>query len=230
MTPDRSARGARASVFAAVCVALAATSHILMSGRSVASWTLPAAFVVTMAVAWALAGRERDLLAVTAAAVTVQGAMHTAFSWCAPTGMPLPAQPPVRISHGAHEAMAHATMGHSAMASSSMDHVASALDAAPAAHAATGMSPSFGMLAAHLLSAVLSGLWLAYGERAVFRVLRALPATFFRPLRLLLAALPAPQDRTRPPTPRRRNERAPRQLRLAHFIVSRGPPQALAVV
>ncbi|MFB6520818.1 hypothetical protein [Streptomyces sp. NPDC056401] len=89
---------------------------------------------------------------------------------------------------------------------------------------------SLGMLTAHLLSAVLSGLWLAYGERAVFRVLRALPAGLFRPLRLLLTALPVPQDRTRLPAVRRRDERAPRQLHLAYFIISRGPPQAVAVV
>ncbi|MGW1772038.1 hypothetical protein [Streptomyces sp. NPDC002104] len=126
--------------------------------------------------------------------------------------------------------MSSTTAGHSSTAHSSMDHIASSLDAAPVTHTAAEMSPSLGMLAAHLLAALLSGLWLAYGERAIFRILRALPAVIFRPRRLLSAALPTPQDRTRIRAVRRRDERAPRQLRVTHSIVSRGPPQALAAV
>ncbi|MFE9905685.1 hypothetical protein [Streptomyces achromogenes] len=35
-----------------------------------------------------------------------------------------------------------------------------------------GQMSSTGMFAAHLLAALLSGLWLAHGERAAFRILR----------------------------------------------------------
>ena len=63
------------------------------------------------------------------------------------------------------------------------------------AHASwMGGTSSFGMLAAHLLAALLCGLWLAHGERAAFRILRAVAGWLAAPLRLLLA--PARRRRT----------------------------------
>ncbi len=90
------------------------------------------------------------------------------------------------------------------------------------------MSPT-GMLAAHLLAAVLCGLWLAYGERAAFRVVRAVAARLWTPLRLLLRPA-APAHRPRLRVRRRREHRAPRRLFLAHAITSRGPPAGTAVL
>jgi hypothetical protein len=84
------------------------------------------------------------------------------------------------------------------------------------------------MLAAHLLAAVLCGLWLAYGERAAFRILRAAAGWLAAPLRLLLA-LPVTPDRPRVHLRRRRSDRAPRLLLLVHAITSRGPPVGTAV-
>jgi hypothetical protein len=84
------------------------------------------------------------------------------------------------------------------------------------------------MLAAHLLAALLCGLWLAYGEQAAFRILRAVAGWLAAPLRLLLA-LPASQERPRVPARRSRSDRAPRLLLLAHAITSRGPPPGTAV-
>ena len=95
-------------------------------------------------------------------------------------------------------------------------------------HDMAGMS-SIGMLAAHLLAALLSGLWLAYGERAAFRILRALAGWFFAPLRLVLV-VPAPPHRPRTPSRRRRTADVLRQLFLAHAITSRGPPMGTAVI
>ncbi len=98
----------------------------------------------------------------------------------------------------------------------------------PAMPGVPGMSP-FGMLAAHVLAAVLAGLWLAYGEQAVFRLLRVLAAWFRTPLHLLFAPAPVPR---RPPVRVRRERRnSPlRQLLLVHAITSRGPPAGTAVV
>jgi len=91
-----------------------------------------------------------------------------------------------------------------------------------------GMS-SLGMLAAHLLAALLCGLWLAYGERAAFRVLRAVAGRLAAPLRLLHAP-PAPPHRPRVRVPRRSSpDRSPRRLLLVHAITSRGPPLGTAV-
>jgi hypothetical protein len=91
-----------------------------------------------------------------------------------------------------------------------------------------GGSSSYGMLVAHLLAALLCGLWLAYGERAAFRILRAVAGWLAAPLRLLLA-LPATPDRPRLRVRRRRSDRAPRLLLLVHAITSRGPPLGTAV-
>ncbi|MFJ9114040.1 hypothetical protein ACIRJO_00685 [Streptomyces sp. NPDC102394] len=94
-------------------------------------------------------------------------------------------------------------------------------------HAAGGSS-SLGMLGAHLLAALLCGLWLAYGERAAFRILRAVGARLAAPLRLLLPPPPSPHH-TRPRFGRPRSDRAPRLLPLVHTITSRGPPVGTAV-
>ncbi|MDT9691266.1 hypothetical protein Q5762_23540 [Streptomyces sp. P9(2023)] len=100
----------------------------------------------------------------------------------------------------------------------------------PVAHDMTDMGTSLGMLSAHLLAALLSGLWMAYGERAVFRLVRALPLWLFRPLRLLLAAVvPVTPRPPRLRAVRAGDEHAPRQLLLAHSVISRGPPPAFAV-
>ncbi|MFI5528199.1 hypothetical protein ACIA8O_06515 [Kitasatospora sp. NPDC051853] len=102
-------------------------------------------------------------------------------------------------------------------------------------HAAMAGGPSapmggggLGMLAAHLVAALLLGLWLAAGERAVFRLGRTVAAWLFAPVLLLLrAAAPVP-----PLRPRRRPDPAPRlrRLLLVHAITSRGPPLGTAVL
>ncbi|MCJ1676219.1 hypothetical protein MTF65_02355 [Streptomyces sp. APSN-46.1] len=95
-------------------------------------------------------------------------------------------------------------------------------------HDVAGMSPA-GMLAAHLLAALLCGLWLAYGEQGAFRVLRAVAGWIWTPLRLLfgLATAPLPpRIRVR----RVRRSRALPQLFLVHAITSRGPPTGTAVL
>jgi hypothetical protein len=84
------------------------------------------------------------------------------------------------------------------------------------------------MLAAHLLAAVLCGLWLAYGERAAFALLRAVASRLAAPLRLALA-LHITAERPRPRVRRGRVDRSPRRLLLVHAITSRGPPAGTAV-
>ncbi|MFB7451194.1 hypothetical protein [Streptomyces sp. NPDC056194] len=233
MTPGRCSRGVRAAMFAAVCVLLAATGHILMSGRGVPAWTLSLAFAATVAVTWVLASRERGLLAVTAASVVVQSTLHTAFSWSQPTKpMSMPTAMPMSVPmsmgdvHAAHAHMSHAAMGHGDMTSS-----VGMISGSPTGHDMTEMPSSFGMLSAHLLAALLSGLWMAYGEQAAFRLLHAASLRLFRPLVPLLASfVPVVRNRPRFRPVRAGDERAPWQLLLAHSVISRGPPQALAVL
>ncbi|WP_432129118.1 hypothetical protein [Streptomyces sp. bgisy082] len=88
---------------------------------------------------------------------------------------------------------------------------------------------SWGMLAAHIAAALLCGLWLAHGERALFRILRAAAERVLIPF-ALLPPMPVPAwepPRTRRPEPSAR----PARLRpLVHTLITRGPPVGLAVV
>jgi hypothetical protein len=217
-------------VFAAVCVLLAALGHVLMSGSQVPGRALLAGFGATAAVGWCLAGRERGLPLVVSVVVAAQTALHTSFSLAqpatkasAPTGStPLAdmnSTSTTNSTSAGHTGMRHMGMGPM----DHMDHMDGLGDSMG------GGSSSVGMVAAHLLAALLCGLWLAHGERAAFRLLRALDGWLAAPLRLLLA-LPATPDRPRPQGRRPRSARAPRLLLLVHAITSRGPPPGTAVV
>ncbi|MEV2213316.1 hypothetical protein AB0H86_17990 [Streptomyces sp. NPDC050997] len=241
MTAGWCSRTLRAAVFAAVCVLLAALGHVMMSGSHVPAWTLAAGVAATGVAGWCLAGRERGLPLIMTAVVATQTALHSAFSLAqsasaAPTGHgmepltmgprgmgpmnmgPTHMGPLHRRSMDSMDAMdtGHMDVGH--------------MDVGHMTHSGSSLvdSSSFGMLAAHLLAALLCGLWLAYGEKAAFRILRAVAGWLAAPLRLLLA-LPAPADRPRVRARRRRSDRAPRLL-LVHAITSRGPPLGTSVV
>ncbi|MEV6540653.1 hypothetical protein [Streptomyces sp. NPDC051665] len=212
MTAGWGARTVRAAMFAAVCVVLAALGHVLMSGRHVPAWALAAGLAATGVAAWSLAGRERGLPLIVTLVVATQAALHSAFSLAQPA----------MAGESASMNMGSADMGSmhmSATDSMDMGHMSATT---------TGDSSSPGMLTAHLLAALLCGLWLAHGERATFRVLRAVAGRLTAPLRLLLA-LPAPPHRPRLRPRRPRSERAPRLLLLVHAITSRGPPLGTAV-
>ncbi|MFJ9870377.1 hypothetical protein [Streptomyces sp. NPDC101165] len=217
MTAGWCSRTVRAAVFAAVCVLLAALGHVMMSGQHVPGWALAAGLAVTGAAGWSLAGRERGLPLIVTVVVAAQAALHESFSVAqsasADTASTDMASMPM-------DSMDMGSMGHMDM--SGMDHMGHM------GHSMGGGSSSFGMLAAHLFAALLCGMWLAYGERAAFRILRAVAARLVAPLRLLLA-LPDTPVRPRLRVRRRRSRRAPRLLLLVHSIISRGPPAGVAV-
>ncbi|GGX29886.1 hypothetical protein GCM10010383_70600 [Streptomyces lomondensis] len=204
-------------MFAAVCVVLAALGHVMMSGDHVPPSTLVAGWAVTGVAGWCLAGRERGLRLVVAVAVAVQTALHSAFSLA-------PQAPDAGAAGDAHSLSAHSmdmgSMGHGMGSMDSMSQHMGHMGHAP------GGDSSLGMLAAHLLAALLCGLWLGHGERAAFRLLRAVGGWLAAPLRLLIAlpAPPPPPVRVRRPS----SDRAPRLLLLVHAITSRGPPAGAA--
>lgn len=203
MTAGRGVRAIRAAVFAAVCVLLAALGHVLMSETGVPWRTLAAGAAVTGAAAWCLAEHERAPLPVVAITTVVQAGLHTTFTLA--RSAPSPAVP--------------------------MHHHTGAMDSmAPVGHGMTGGGMSTGMLAAHLLAALLSGLWLAHGERAAFRILRAVAGWFAAPLRLPVRACALPHRPPRIPARRHRGARTPRRLLLVHALTTRGPPVGTAVV
>ncbi|MFF1305860.1 hypothetical protein [Streptomyces sp. NPDC058307] len=212
MTAGWCSRTVRAAVFAAVCVLLAALGHVLMSGAPVPGRTLAAGLVATGCAGWCLAGRERGLPLIVAVVVGAQTALHLAFSLAQPTGA-------AQDMGGMHTESMHM---------SGMDSVSAAPMGTSSGVGALSFLVPFGMYAAHLLAALITGLWLAYGERAAFRILRAVAARLVAPLRLLLA-LPATPDRPRPRAGRPRSQREPHLLLLVHAISHRGPPRGIAV-
>ncbi|MFB8236755.1 hypothetical protein ACFC58_09395 [Kitasatospora purpeofusca] len=72
-------RSLRAVVFAALCVALAATAHVSMSGSGVSAPVLAGAFGLTLGLTWLLAGRRRGLTVISLWMVAAQTALHLTF-------------------------------------------------------------------------------------------------------------------------------------------------------
>ncbi|MEV4879445.1 hypothetical protein [Streptomyces cyaneofuscatus] len=71
----------RAAVFTAVCVVLSAAGHAFAAGAPVPVWTLLAGFLGVLAVASALAGRERSLPSIAGALAGGQVALHVLFAY-----------------------------------------------------------------------------------------------------------------------------------------------------
>lgn len=235
-------------MFAVVCVLLATTGHVLMSGRHVPWWAALAALAATSGAAWATADRERGLLAVTTATVAVQAVLHTGFTLAqsAVGGAAPSVQGTHTHTHGAlpmdgpMAGMPVDGTGGVGTGGVGAHPMASAADTAGMAgtamssggHDMAAMSPlgMLGMPAAHLLAAVLCGLWLAYAERAAFRLLRAVAGWLRAPLRLLFGPLPPVPHRPRVRLRRIRERQVLRHLFLVHAITSRGPPTGTAVL
>ncbi|MDX3643000.1 hypothetical protein [Streptomyces sp. MB09-02B] len=232
MTAGGCSRTLRAAVFAAVCVLLTSLGHVLMSGTAVPWWAMAAGAAVTGGGAWWSGARERGPLLVGSATVAAQAFLHAMFS-LAHTVVRHPRSATARAT----DANDHPVGAVPAMAS--MDHATGALPSSPStdpmgmgvAHGlehVMGGLPSTGMLAAHLLAALLCGLWLAHGERAAFRILRALAGWLTAPLRLLLGP-PVPSYRPPVRARRARTDGGPRRYLLTYAITSRGPPVGTAV-
>ncbi|GAA3736019.1 hypothetical protein [Streptomyces tremellae] len=124
--------------------------------------------------------------------------------------------------------MAGSGGAHHGMATGTVDGMA-AMPSLPMGPMPHGMSGT-GMLAAHLLAALVCGLWLAHGERAAFRLARVVAQWLHAPLHL-----PAPH-RVRVPEhpcgtfPHESAAPRPRRLLLTHCVITRGPPARSAVV
>ncbi|WP_331733423.1 hypothetical protein OHU34_44345 (plasmid) [Streptomyces sp. NBC_00080] len=237
----RAPRLLRAGVFAAVCVVTTALGHAVMSGDVLPWWTLGSALAGTAWGAWWLTGGERGAAAVVGATVVAQGLLHLLFDLAHVFVRGRADLPPVGRAPG----MDHGIMfSHSGM-SVHMDHSDAGLTlghagmpGAPFAlllESVVARQGSGGMYLAHLLAAVVCGLWLCRGEAAAHQVGRALAVVLFAPLRRICRVLAHPAlDRRAPSVCAAMTEgetarTAPVLLR--HAVVRRGPPSAgLAVV
>ncbi|MFD7236867.1 hypothetical protein ACFWAT_16385 [Streptomyces syringium] len=229
-------RTLRAAVFAAVCVLLAALGHAVMSGTHVPWWAVAVALCGTGSGAWFLAGRERGPVLITLATVGAQTGLHSFFTLAqnvarnaaldaaaraggdgtaGMTGMPGSG---TSMSMGGHSMPMPAGHSMGSMGGMPMDHMAM--------HAGHG---ALGMWSAHVLVALICGIWLSGGEQAAFRLGRTLGARLFAPLLVLFRDVP---PCSRPPRIRADRTRAAqrlRQLLYAHVLATRGPPAGVAV-
>ncbi|MFE6050636.1 hypothetical protein ACFQ6N_07775 [Kitasatospora sp. NPDC056446] len=69
----------RAVVFAALCVAMAATAHVAMAGSGVSPTVLVGAFAAILGLTWLLAGKRRGLGVISIWMVAAQTALHQLF-------------------------------------------------------------------------------------------------------------------------------------------------------
>ncbi|MFE2941400.1 hypothetical protein ACFXKG_20390 [Streptomyces sp. NPDC059255] len=215
-------RAARAAVFAAVCVPLAAVGHALTSGASGHAISVPvllAAYGTTAGAAWLAGGRRRGALSIGAGLLTFQGLLHLLFAGALPWYGFAASRHTPHAGGGARMDMGPAAEPMPGQASA--PGAGSGLD--------VGLGELFGgsaaMLAAHCVAAAVCALWLAQGEAAFFRLARAVGALAFTPLRLLLVSvrLPAGPRLIRPRNGTFRAHRF-RGVVLAHTVSRRGPP------
>ncbi|MGW8768421.1 hypothetical protein ACWGN5_38765 [Streptomyces sp. NPDC055815] len=227
-----------------------------MSAHQLPATLLLGAFAATAAVAWAAAGRRRGAPTIAGALLLLQGALHLLFSTTGQHAQGMHHAMPGMDGTPAMDGMHTMPGMESMQAMPGMEHMPAmpampAMQALPGADAAPGMEAlsamdamdaidvmatattapmtsgsGAGMLAVHLLAALLCGLWLARGEAAFFTLARAALAYAFTPLRLLRAALvPVVESPRRTVRRARRNARRPHTVVLAHTLSRRGPPR-----
>ncbi|NBE56540.1 hypothetical protein [Streptomyces boluensis] len=249
MTDVRSPlRAFRAALFAAVGVPLAAVGHSSMSGRDLPFGALLLAFAVTAVVAWCVGHRRRGVPSLATGLLGMQAALHLAFSGAqahagpprGPTGTaggPMRTGDPMgpgssmaaggptgadaAMGHGGPTAYGNVTSYGDAAYGGGAEH-----GAALAGHGASMGHNSLGMLAVHLLAALVCALWLARGEAAFLQLLAAVDSLAFAPLRLLLAVVRPPARCPAARRPRPRPTARPRTAVLAYTVSRRGPPRA----
>ncbi|GAB3897417.1 hypothetical protein GCM10027612_53610 [Microbispora bryophytorum subsp. camponoti] len=189
-------RLARAAAFTAVCLGLGMVAH-LVGGGAVAPGALALGLPAVFAAALPLSGRERTLRAILPLLAALQVALHVLFALSSPSS------PAVHVlaEHvlAQHVLVEHVPTGH-----------------AMAGHAHAG--PGFGMLAGHGWAVVLTALWLARGEAALWALLRRLAVRLTR-----IAADPAPPVFTPPASPHPDEPCLPRSVAPRHCVTRRGP-------
>ncbi|MFC5148668.1 hypothetical protein [Streptomyces aureoversilis] len=227
-----------------------------MSGTTVPWWAVAVALCGTGSGAWFLAGRERGPLLITLATVGAQTGLHFFFGLAqnvvvntaraARLGldpgmpMPMPTSMPTSMDMPAGHSMAPmpsmpsmdgmpmdmgstGSMGMGSMDMSSMGDMAGHSMSMHAGHGALGM------WSAHVLVAVICGMWLAGGEQAAFRLARTLRSSLFTPFLVLFRTGAALSGPPRIRADRSRAAQRLRQLLYAHVLATRGPPARVAV-
>ncbi len=205
-------RVARATMFAALCTLLSATSHVLLSRAPLPLPLVTAVFATLFAIAYATGRHERGFWAVAALLVPLELAADTLFTTgqrtCyGPAGGPVTG--PLR-SFGAHVVCGGGRVGSPLAGGDTL---------------LTDPNLPWLLLAAHVGVGLLASWWLRRGEAALARSLRAAASFAFRPLALAASVLRAlrtpPPDRSAPARSTGPDVARPPLL---HSVVRRGPP------
>ncbi|MFE0580918.1 MULTISPECIES: hypothetical protein [unclassified Streptomyces] len=213
-------RGLRAALFSAVVVLLSSGSHVLMSRVPLPPAMVAGAFAGVFAIAWALAGRERGFGPIAGLLVPLELAADTVFT----AGQHLcygPAGGPVA---GPLRAMGLEELCGGTPVGGPLAEVTGPAAGTAALLASPGPYTPWLLLGAHVSVGLLAAAWLHHGERALGRLLRAVAAFAFRPLRMAAAALAGarrPARRARRPVPAGAGARTRFP---AHSVGRRGPP------
>ncbi|MEU2432275.1 hypothetical protein ABZ611_22690 [Streptomyces sp. NPDC007861] len=182
----------RAAVFAAVCVVLSALGHVLAACAPVPWWTLLAGFVMVLAVAAPLAGRERSLPVIATALAGGQLTLHVLFGLgqrhltVAPPADDALIRTAAKLLCGAgaaslspadaHRIVVRAGIDPAGIAHSGHQHTAGAgaadATATATASGAAGVLPDVPMMLGHLLVALATGWLLRRGDVALSRLVR----------------------------------------------------------
>ncbi|MDJ1135312.1 hypothetical protein [Streptomyces iconiensis] len=219
-------RTARAAVFTALCVTLSAGAHVLLSGSPVPLTPLLAVSAGVFLLAFALAGRERGFGRIASLLIPLELAADTVFT----TGQHAcygqaggPVAGPLR-SVGFDLLCGGGSVGTPLARMATGGGGGGALPLGTDGTA--GPAVPWVLLAAHIGVGLLAAFWLRRGEAAVARLMRAVAATAFRPLRLAVAVCRTAGQRVIPARmPRTADARTPLALPLlTHSVARRGPP------
>ncbi|MYS19618.1 hypothetical protein GA0115240_110817 [Streptomyces sp. DvalAA-14] len=217
-------RALRAALFAALCVTLSSTSHVLMAHAPLPTAAVAAAFTAVFALAYLLGGRERGFWGIAGLMVPVELAVDTLFTsgqqaCYGPSGGPVTGS--WRTLHEAVVCRGGQFGGR--------------LAGVPGGHAAQQMPSTvlpWLLLALHVSVGLLASWWLRRGEAALHRVVRSTATAAFRPLLFAVTAarggFAAPARRV-DPAAARTAAGAPPARPLLHTVVRRGPPVLVPV-
>jgi hypothetical protein len=217
-------RALRAALFAALCVTLSSTSHVLMAHAPLPLPAVAAAFVAVFALAYLLGGRERGFWAIAGLMVPVELAVDTLFTsgqqaCYGPSGGPVT---------GSWRTLHEAVVCHGGQVGGGLAGVTGG----PAARQVPSTTLPWMLLALHVSVGLLASWWLRRGEAALHRVARSTATAAFRPLLFAVTAarggLAALPRRIRPATARPAAG-ALFARPLLHTVVRRGPPAPVAL-
>ncbi|MEE4541565.1 hypothetical protein V2S66_06220 [Streptomyces sp. V4-01] len=212
-------RAMRAAAFAAVCVVMSSTTHILLSRTPLPLPVIAVVALAVFAVAYALGGRERGFVSIAAALIPLELASDTLFNAGQHTCYGPGGGPVTGSWRSLHEAIICGNGAGTGPFGAGSFGGGSLAERTAASAARLPVSPWL-LLTAHVAVGLVAGWLLRSGEAWLHRSLRAV----FRPLLVALAALTGsvPGPPARPVAAR--TPGAPALPLLLHSLVRRGPP------